>query len=244
MLRHTLYLRESVSLSGNRRFYAIPPCHESRLDRKLTPLNVGGVAIGTAQRQVDQYRASTWSPQTPIDSATNNFRGYWNRYPTAASFAIPNDAIIWMSKGGSILGWSKGAERMYGSSEAEILGRSLSLLISLDRMLSYTCPATATQPRAFKGWFGKTNHSPWQSCDAKCDRHFGVLSRNELLLLDSQDLRSLVAIQHKKSDWADRRSIRISMVIRMLQVGYWPNPRSMSSLSMSSATCGLLHLSL
>ena len=159
-------------------------------------------------------------------------------------FRFQNDAIIWMSKGGSILGWSKGAERMYGSSEAEILGRSLSLLISLDRMLSYTCPATATKPRAFKGWFGKTNHSPWQSCDAKCDRHFGVLSRNELLLLDSQDLRRLVAIQHKKSDWADRRSIRVSMVIRMLQVGCWPNPRSMSSLSMPSATCGLLHLSL
>ena len=106
------------------------------------------------------------------------------------------------------------AEQMFGYERAELIGKlgeetGIQDVVRENEFLEKPFTQAALYPR--------------------CDRYFGVFSQNELPILD---LGGLIAIQHEKCDWADRRSIRISMVIRMLQVGCWPNPRSKSSFSM------------
>jgi PAS domain S-box-containing protein len=51
----------------------------------------------------------------------------------AAIVESSDDAIIGKTLNGVITSWNKGAERMYGYSEAEVVGRSLALLVPEDR---------------------------------------------------------------------------------------------------------------
>ncbi len=44
-----------------------------------------------------------------------------------------NDAIVLYTLGGTIVSWNKCAERIYGYSEKDVLGRSISMLMAPDQ---------------------------------------------------------------------------------------------------------------
>jgi signal transduction histidine kinase len=44
-----------------------------------------------------------------------------------------DDAIIWKTLDGIIVGWNKGAERLYGYSADEVIGKPISILVLPDR---------------------------------------------------------------------------------------------------------------
>jgi PAS domain S-box-containing protein len=52
----------------------------------------------------------------------------------SAAVESSNDAIITTSLDGTITGWNSGAERLYGHSAAEAVGKNISLLVPIDRM--------------------------------------------------------------------------------------------------------------
>jgi PAS domain S-box-containing protein len=67
-----------------------------------------------------------------------------------------NDAIITIDNGGYIRGWNKGAENMFGFKEAEILGKSLNIVIPEDYLNKHIKPKVLLEMRGIKPAANKT----------------------------------------------------------------------------------------
>ena len=68
-----------------------------------------------------------------IRDVTDRKRAEWSREQLASIVDYSGDAIVGKSVDGMIINWNKGAERLYGYSAEEVLGKPISILLPPDR---------------------------------------------------------------------------------------------------------------
>ena len=99
--------------------------HALRKDRTEFPIEI---SLSPLETEEGLLISST------IRDITERKRAERNREQLASIVDYSDDAIIGKSLEGIIVTWNKGAERLYGYSAEEVIGRPISMLLPLDRL--------------------------------------------------------------------------------------------------------------
>ncbi|MCK9426596.1 MAG: PAS domain S-box protein [Ignavibacteriaceae bacterium] len=113
-------LHEGVSHSGEEFFWR-KDGSGFQVDFSTTPILESGKVVGAVV---------TFRDITKRKFAEEALRASEERFRSVTQSA--NDAIIIANRVGTILGWNKGAEKIFGFADAEIIGKSLELIVPLD----------------------------------------------------------------------------------------------------------------
>jgi PAS domain S-box-containing protein len=97
-----------------------------RKDGTCIWVRVNGRAVRDTSGQVSHYEGA-------MLDITDRRRAEATRYQLAAIVESSDDAILGKTLEGMILSWNSGAERIYGYSAEEVVGRPVSLLVPPDR---------------------------------------------------------------------------------------------------------------
>ncbi len=113
-------LHEGISYSGEEYFWR-KDCAGFPVDYSTTPILDAGKVVGAVV---------TFQNITERKLAEEALKASEERFRSVTQTA--NDAIIISNKVGTILGWNRGAERIFGYEETEIIGKSFELIVPLD----------------------------------------------------------------------------------------------------------------
>ena len=113
-------LHEGISHTGEEYFWRKDGTGFS-VDFSTTPISETGKVVGAVV---------TFQDITERKLAEETLRASEERFRSVTQSA--NDAIIISNKLGTILGWNKGAEKIFGFANTEIIGKSLELIIPPD----------------------------------------------------------------------------------------------------------------
>src|SRR5579864_9030883 len=105
-----------------RAFFIVLNCDSVLWETKVLPIYAGGLLLKKIKRETQRSKR----PQSP--------EKIWQSKTLLASIVDSSeDAIIGKTLEGIITSWNRGAQRIYGYSGEEVMGKSISILAPPDR---------------------------------------------------------------------------------------------------------------